>query len=76
MVALYEVDEDIKAEWPTKEITVGLPKRVEVDGEMIPIQSAPLGTSVIPIKAAIPQPDGLLVKVLRKKTIQADKIIQ
>ena len=73
LVALYEIDEDTKTEWPTKEITIGLPKRVDVGGEMIPIRNAPIGTIVTPVKAAIPRPSGILIKKLIRRYVEEVK---
>jgi hypothetical protein len=63
----YDIDEKSEPEWPTKAVTVGLPREVEVEGEMVPVQSAPIGTSVTPIKKVIPKPEGVLLKSIIKK---------
>jgi hypothetical protein len=63
----YEIDEKSEPVWPTKAVTVGLPREVEVDGEMVPVQDAPRGTLITPIKRVIPKPKGILLKSLIKK---------
>ena len=63
----YEIDEESKPEWPTKAVTVGLPREVEVDGEMVPVQDAPMGTPVTPVKKVIPKPDGIQIKSLKRR---------
>lgn len=55
----YEIDEESNPPWPTKEVTVGLPTGHD--------WSNMAGDMVVPIKKAIPQPDGILVKSLREK---------
>ena len=56
----YEIDEGSEPKWPTKEVTVGLPKDRDWKRD-------PDGTEVKPIKKVIPQPEGVLVKKLRRK---------
>jgi hypothetical protein len=63
----YEIDEDLKTPWTKKEVTVGLPREVEVEGKMVPVQDAPIGTPVTPIKKVIPRPSGVIVKGLRRR---------
>ena len=63
----YDIDEKSEPVWPTKAVTVGLPAKVEVDGEMVPVQDAPRGTLITPIKRVIPKPKGILLKSLIKK---------
>ena len=69
----YEIDELSKPAWPTKEVTVGLPKKIEVeiDGKKImkPVdwRFKPPGTKVTPIKKIIPKPDYVICKSLKKK---------
>jgi len=73
LTELYEVDEMSKPEWPTKEVTVGLPKKIEVeiDGKMVmkPVdwRFKPVGTKITPIKKVIPKPDYVICKSLKKK---------
>ena len=50
--------QDLKTEWPKKEITVGLPKDYE---------TKKMGEGVQPIKKAIPQPPYIKTKSLRRK---------
>lgn len=54
----YEIDEDSKPAWPTKAVTVGLPKDYE---------TKKMGEGVQPIKKAIPQPPYIKTKSLRRK---------
>ena len=54
----YEIDEDSKPAWPTKAVTVGLPK----DNE-----TKKMGEGVQPIKKAIPRPPYIKTKSLRRK---------
>ena len=56
----YEIDEGSAPKWPTKEVTVGLPKDRDWKRD-------PDGTGVLPIKKVIPQPKGVLVKKLRRR---------
>ena len=56
----YEIDENSSPKWPTKAVTVGLPKDRDWKRD-------PDDTKVIPIKKVIPQPKGVLVKKLRRK---------
>ena len=56
----YEIDENSAPRWPTKAVTVGLPKDRDWKRD-------PDDTKVIPIKKVIPQPEGVLVKKLRRK---------
>ena len=41
---------------------------------MVPIKSAPMGTVVNPIKAAIPRPDNVILKSLKKKSKDKEEI--
>ena len=54
----YEIDEDSKPAWPTKAVTVGLPKDYE---------TKKMGEGVQPIKKAIPRPPYIKTKSLRRK---------
>ena len=54
----YVIDENSAPKWPTKAVTVGLPKDYEMKA---------MGAEVITIKKVIPQPNGVLVKKLRRK---------
>jgi len=54
----YEIDEASEPAWPTIPVTVGLPKDYEIMA---------MGHKVTPIKKVIPQPEGVLVKKLRRK---------
>lgn len=54
----YEIDEDSKPAWPTKAVTVGLPKDYE---------TKKMGEEVQPIKKAIPRPPYIKTKSLRRK---------
>jgi len=56
----YEIDENSAPKWPTKEVTVGLPKDRDWKRD-------PDDTKVTPIKKVIPRPKGVLVKKLRRK---------
>jgi len=56
----YEIDENSAPKWPTKEVTVGLPKDHDWKRD-------PDDTKVTPIKKVIPRPDGILCKSLKKK---------
>ena len=56
----YEIDENSAPKWPTKKVTVGLPKDRDWKRD-------PDDTKVTPIKKVIPQPKGILVKKLRRK---------
>ena len=55
----YEIDEDSKPAWPTKAVTVGLPKDYE---------TKKMGEGVQPIKKAIPRPPYIKTKSLRRKS--------
>ena len=69
----YEIDEESKSEWPTEKVTVGLPKKqeVEINGKMVmkPVdwRFVPIGTKVTPIKKVIPKPDYIICKSLKRK---------
>lgn len=54
----YEIDEDSKPAWPTKAVTVELPKDYE---------TKKMGEGVQPIKKAIPRPPYIKTKSLRRK---------
>jgi len=54
----YNIDEASKPKWPSIPVTVGLPKDYEMKA---------MGAEVITIKKVIPQPEGVLVKKLRRK---------
>jgi len=54
----YELDETSKPVWPKIPVTVRLPKDYEIMA---------MGHKVTPIKKVIPQPEGVLVKKLRRK---------
>ena len=54
----YVIDENSAPKWPTKAVTVGLPKDYEMKA---------MGDKVIPIKKVIPQPTYIKCKSLRKK---------
>lgn len=56
----YEIDENSRPLWPTKEVTVGLPKGYDWT-------RAKEGATVTPIKKVIPKPDYIIVKSLKKK---------
>ena len=56
----YVIDENSSPKWPTKKVTVGLPKDRDYKRD-------PDDTKVTPIKKVIPQPKGILVKKLRRK---------
>ena len=56
----YEIDEDLKTEWPKKEITVGLPKNI--DWKRMPEDS-----KVVPVRKRIPQPSYVTTRKLWKK---------
>ena len=56
----YEIDEDLKTEWPKKEITVGLPKNI--DWKRMPEVS-----KVVPVRKRIPQPSYVTTRKLWKK---------
>ena len=56
----YEIDEDLKTEWPKKEITVGLPKNIDW-------KRMPEGSKVVPLKKRIPQPSYVTTRKLWKK---------
>jgi len=56
----YELDDATDAKWPTIPVTVGLP----AGHDWTRMQD---GTEVTPIKIAIPQPEGMLCKLLKKK---------
>ena len=56
----YELDDATDAKWPTIPVTVGLP----AGHDWTRMQD---GTEVTPIKKAIPQPEGMLCKLLKKK---------
>jgi len=56
----YVIDENSAPKWPTKEVTVGLPKDRDWKRD-------PDDTKVTPIKKVIPQPKGVLVKKLRRQ---------
>ena len=56
----YEIDEDLKTEWPKKEITVGLPKNIDW-------KRMPDGSKVVPVKKRIPQPEYVTTRKLWKK---------
>jgi len=60
IVEEYAIDENSKPSWPTIPVTVGLPKDRDWKRD-------PDDTKVTPIKKAIPQPKGILVKKLRRK---------
>jgi len=69
----YEIDELSTPVWPTKEVTVGLPKKIEVEvgGKKVmkPVdwRFKPPGTKVTPIKKTIPKPDYVIHKSLKKR---------
>jgi len=54
----YEIDEKSEPKWPSIPVTVGLPKDYEMKA---------MGTEVTSIKKVIPQPNGILAKMLRRK---------
>ena len=56
----YEIDEASEPDWPDVPVTVGLPE----DWNEAWLERR----RVRPIKQVIPQPDGVLVKSLKKKT--------
>jgi len=56
----YEIDEDLKTEWPKKEITVGLPKNIDW-------KRMPDGSKVVPVRKRIPQPSYVTTRKLWKK---------
>ena len=56
----YELDDATDAKWPTIPVTVGLP----AGHDWTRMQD---GTEVTPIKKVIPQPEGMLCKLLKKK---------
>lgn len=69
----YDVDEMSNPTWPTKEVTVGLPKKieVEVDGKLVmkPVdwRFKPEGTKITPIKKVIPKPNYIIHKSLKRR---------
>lgn len=69
--AYYEIDESSRPRWPTKAVTVGLPKFV-VDKKtkkktLADYRFMKSGTVVTPIKKVIPKPDYIKVKRLKRK---------
>jgi len=56
----YEIDEELKTEWPKKEITVGLPRNIDW-------KRMPEGSKVVPVKKRIPQPEYITIRKLWKK---------
>ena len=56
----YEIDEDSKPAWPTKAVTVGLPKNI--DWKRMPEDS-----KVVPVRKRIPQPSYVTTRKLWKK---------
>lgn len=67
----YEIDEDSNPAWPTKEVTVGLPKHI-VDKKtgkkvLADYRFMPPGTIINSIKKKIPKPDYIKVKKLKKR---------
>jgi hypothetical protein len=58
----YEIDEDSSPEWPTKAITVGLP----AGHDWTRMQD---GVDVTPIKKVIPQPDYVITRSLKLKSL-------
>ncbi|MBW2647293.1 MAG: hypothetical protein JRE23_14180 [Deltaproteobacteria bacterium] len=67
----YEIDEGSKPKWPTKPVTVGLPKHI-VDKKtgkkvLADYRFMPAGTVIEPVKKIIPRPKGILCKSLNKK---------
>ena len=56
----YEIDEELKTEWPKKEITVGLPKNIDW-------KRMPEGSKVVPVRKRIPQPSYVTTRKLWKK---------
>lgn len=73
LTELYEINKLSNPAWPTKEVTVGLPKKieVEVDGKKVmkPVdwRFMPAETDVNPIKKVIPKPDYVICKSLKKR---------
>jgi len=66
----YEIDEDSKPKWPTKPVTVGLPKHiVDKKGKKIlaDYRFMPGDTIVEPVKKVIPQPPNIIARSLRRK---------
>ena len=66
----YEIDENSKPAWPTKPVTVGLPKHIkDKKGKKILADYRFMGKDdvVEPVKKVIPKPDYIKVKRLRKK---------
>ncbi len=65
----YEVDEESKCKFPTKPVTVGLPKVIKIKGKdtLVDWRFMPPGTKVTPIKKVITQPKDVLCKKLRLK---------
>ena len=62
----YEIDDKIEKEWPTKEVTVGLPEGYDW-------RMAQTGTPVTPIKSTIPKPASVLCCALSVKQIEPIK---
>jgi len=68
----YEIDEGSKPKWPTKPVTVGLPKHI-VDKKtgkkvLADYRFMPGDTIIEPIKKVIPRPDGILCKRLKRRS--------
>jgi hypothetical protein len=53
----YEIDDELKTEWPKKEITVGLPRNIDW-------KRMPDGSKVLPVKKRIPQPSYITTRKL------------
>ena len=72
---LYEIDEDSNPAWPAKAVTVGLPKKIEVeiDGKKVmkPVdwRFISAGTVVEPVKKVITKPDYIKTKSLKRKRL-------
>ena len=63
----YEIDDKIEKEWPTKEVTVGLPEGYDW-------RMAQTGTPVTPIKSVIPKPINVLCKALVSKPVVIEEV--
>lgn len=66
----YEIDETVEAPWPSKEVTVGLPKYArDKKGKkyLADYRFMPPNMKVKPIKKKIPKPEYILCRKLKRK---------
>lgn len=67
----YEIDEDSNPEWPTKKISIGLPKHIKDKKTgrktLIDYRFINPETVIEPIKKVIPKPNYIKIKSLRRK---------